>query len=524
MHFGGIKMFNKTNYILTWILAAVCLSTTITISAAPGDLDPTFSGDGKLTDWEGSARAVAIQPDGKIVVVGTDASNSSFAVARYHPDGSPDTSFGGGDGKAITDIGFSHEGANAVVLQSDGKIVAVGTTWDGSGSQWGHFSLVRYNPDGSLDLTFGGGDGNVVTENLGTGWVGAKTVAIQADGKIVAAGQTDYLLYDFPELTVIRYNPDGSLDLSFGGGGGKAKIPWGPGPFGGMAPAVEDATSIAIQPDGKIIAAGYSYGFWDFSAVVRLNSNGSLDATFGGGVVVTDIGPGADLAHCVKIQPDGKIVTAGSSNNGSSDDIALVRYTSAGSVDTTFSSDGKVVTPVGSGTAVARTVAVQSDGKILVAGDSDNGSNDDFALARYNSDGSLDTTFGGGDGITTVDFNSGNDVPYSMVLDSAGRAVVAGTSDGKFAIARFLLAPAVSISGRVMTPLGVGLRNAMVTLYDETGNRRSALTSSLGYYSFADIKAGETVTIAASSRRYRFQPITRTINESLSDVDLVGIE
>ncbi len=419
-------------------IVIACLGV-LAFSMPPGSLDPTFGNGGKLTDWSGRANSVAIQPDGKIVVAGTDAGNRAFAVARYNPDGSPDTDFGGGDGKVTTGIGFSYEVAKAVALQSDGKIVAVGTTWDGNGSQWGHFSLVRYNPDGSLDLTFGGGDGIVVTENLGTGWVAANAVAIQADGKIVAAGSTDYVLYDFPEMAVIRYNPDGSLDASFGMGG-KALIPWGPGPFGGYAPAVEDVTSIAILPDGKIIAAGYSYGFWDFATLVRLNSNGSFDGTFGGGgVVYTDIGPGADLALAVEIQSDGKIVTAGSSYNGSNNDIALVRYTSEGSIDATFGSDGKVVTPIGSGNAVARTVAVQSDGKILVAGSSHNGANYDFALARYNSDGSLDTTFGGGDGVSTVDFNNSSDDAFGMALDARGRAVVVGRSDGAFALARFLL-------------------------------------------------------------------------------------
>ena len=168
----------NTNYrssiIAGLLTAGLFLALPILTFSAPGDPDPTFSGDGKLTDWAGAARGVALQPDGKIVVVGSDASSSAFAVARYNPDGSPDTAFGGGDGNVTTDIGFSYEGANAVALQSDGKIVAVGTTWDGGtvgGSQWGHFSLVRYNPDGSLDLSFGGGDGIVVTENLGTGWV-----------------------------------------------------------------------------------------------------------------------------------------------------------------------------------------------------------------------------------------------------------------------------------------------------------------------------------------------------------------
>ena len=503
-----------------------CFLVPGTLTAAPGTLDPTFSGDGKLIDWAGYATGVAIQTDGRIVVVGTDADESGFSVARYNPDGSPDTEFGGGDGKVTTDIGFSHEGANAVVLQSDGKIVAVGTTWDGSGSQWGHFSLVRYNPDGSLDLTFGGGDGIVVTENLGTGWVAANSVAIQADGKIVVAGRTDYYFYDFPELTVIRYNADGSHDLAFGNKG-EARITWGQSPFGGIAPAVEDVTSVAIQPDGKIIGAGYSYGWWDFAAIFRLNSNGSIDPTFGGGdgVTFTDIGPGADVANWVAIQSDGKIVTAGSSYNGLYNDVALVRYTSGGSADTTFGSEGKVVTTIGPGNGVARTVALQPDGKIVTSGFGyrSMGADSDFALIRYNSDGTLDTTFGD-TGKTFVDFDNSNDFGHAMVFDNEVRAVVVGRSNDRFAIARFLLAPDGSISGRVITPSGVGLRNALVTLIDTSGNKRTVTTSTLGFYSFTGISMGQTVTITAMSRRYRFEPVTRTMNENLSEVDLVGLE
>ena len=424
------------------VFFAVIIFGALSLEAAPGDLDLTFSGDGKLTDWSGSANGVAIRPDGKIVVAGSTNNNGSFAVLRYNPDGSFDADFGGGDGRVTTDIGYSYERAHAVALQSNGKIVVIGTTWDGSGSQWGHFSLVRYNLDGALDLSFGGGDGIVVTENLGTGWVTANAVAIQADGKILVAGMSDYFLYDFPELTVIRYNPDGSLDLPFGVGG-KAKLPWGPGPFGGFAPAVEEATFVAIQPDGKIIAAGYSYGFSDFSALVRLDSNGSPDGTFGGGdgVVVTDIGPGADIARSAAIQSDGKMVTGGSSYNGSNNDFALVRYNPGGSLDTTFGSAGVVTTHIGSGNDSISSAVIQPDGKIVAAGHSDNGSNNDFALVRYNPNGSLDTTFGGGDGKATVDFGSSNDYANGMALDGQGRAVVVGESDGAFAFARFLLGP-----------------------------------------------------------------------------------
>lgn len=434
-------MRNKHYYILTVVVAVFCQLSVISLSAAAGDLDMTFSGDGKLTDQAGAARAVALQPDGKIVVAGTDASNGAFALARYNTDGSPDTTYGRGDGKVTTDIGFTNEGATAVILQPDGKIVAVGTLWDSSGRQWGYFALIRYNPDGSLDLTFGGGDGIVVTEDLGTGWVSANSAVLQADGKIVVAGRTDYYLYDFPELTIIRYNPDGTLDLPFGGGSGQVKMGWSPGPFGGYAPAVEDGTAIAIQPDGKLVVSGYSYGFWDLAALARLNSNGSLDSAFGAnGVSFTDIGPGPDPANCIAIQPDGKIVTAGSSSDGSKDAFALVRYNSNGSLDTTFDSDGKVVSAIGSGRAWVRSIAVQSDGKILVAGGSGDGPTREFALARYNANGSLDTDFGGdGDGMTIVDFKGSSKEAYGMALDRQGRAVVVGEANGAFAVARLIL-------------------------------------------------------------------------------------
>jgi uncharacterized delta-60 repeat protein len=426
--------------ILSCFLAAVLASPMVSTSAnaqqSSGDLDSTFSSDGKLTDWLGAAYAVAIQPDGRIVAAGATNNGGSFAVARYNADGSSDLSFGGGDGKVSTEIGFSHESANAVALQSDGKIVVLGTTWDGSASQWGHFSLVRYNPDGSLDPAFGGGDGIVVTENLGTGWVAANSIAIQSDGKIVAAGRTDYQAYDFPYLTIVRYNPDGSLDLPFGGGDGQATIP------GGSAPPVENATSVALQPDGKIVAAGYMYGPTDFSAVVRFDSNGSLDQTFGGGdgIVYTEIGKQAEIGQSLAIHSDGKIVVGSQTTDfNSACSVTLFRYTSDGSLDATFDSDGKVVTPICSAYDATRNVAVQSDGKVMAAGHTDDASNNDFALARYNSNGTLDTAFGGGDGVATIDFNISTDLSYAMALDSQGRAVLVGRSSGNVALARFLV-------------------------------------------------------------------------------------
>ncbi len=513
--------------ILTQIVISFCFLATVTINAGPGKLDPTFSGDGKLADWAGYANDVVIQPNGKIVVIGSDADGGAFAVARYNPDGSPDTDFGGGDGKVTTDIGFSDEGANAVALQSDGKIVVVGTTWDSTpGNQWGHFALVRHNADGSLDPTFGG-DGIIVTDNLGTGWVGANAVAIQADGKIVTAGKYDYFLSDFPEMIIIRYNPDGSIDATFGGGDGRATIDWGNGPFGGMAPQVENVTSVAILPDGKILAAGYSYGWWDFAALVRLNSNGSLDGAFGSGlgVVFTDAGPREDVPHSFAIQSDGKIVTAGFSYNGSNYDVTLIRYTSDGVVDTSFDSDGRVVTSIGPGNDEARAVVVQPDGKIVSAGfgHRSTGIDSDFTLLRWNPDGSSDTNFGS-DGMAFTDFDNSEDVANAMVLDKQGRAIVVGSSNNRFAIARFLLAPDVSISGRVMTSGGQGLRNAVVTLINSLGSRRSVTSSTLGYFQFDNVTPGQTYGIGVSSRRYRFETREIQVTDAMTIVDITGIE
>ncbi len=421
---------NLSTPVLT-VLSLIFFGAAI-ITAQPGDLDPTFGNGGKLTDGPGLANGVAIQPDGKLIVVGGKSggfTSNAFMVARYNGDGSRDTTFGG-DGEVTTDIGFSYELAQAVAIQPNGKIVVAGTTWDGSGSQWGHFSLVRYNPDGSLDLSFGGGDGIVVTENLGTGWVTANAVAIQADGKIVVAGMSDYNLYDFPYLTVIRYNPDGSLDTSFGGDGiGENSV----------FMRFQEAYSVAIQTNGKIVAAGYYYSAGngaDF-AIARYNADGTLDTTFSGdGIVNTRIGPFTDMAKSVAIQTDGKIVAAGFSD-GARQYLTVIRYDPDGSLDPTFDGDGIVTTLVGTD-AGASSIAVQSDGKLVVAGTGHNGFNTDFAIARFNSNGSLDTAFGGGDGSTLIDFDISSDKAYGMALDNAGRVLVVGESQGRFALARLL--------------------------------------------------------------------------------------
>ena len=292
---------------------------------ANGTLDTTFDADGKVTTPIGSgndyANAVAIQSDGKIVVAGysSNGTNEDFALVRYNADGSLDTSFNSSliclpiaicNGKVTTPIGSGNDYAKAVAIQPDGKIVAVGDAAGGAGIG---FALVRYNANGTLDTSFGA-SGKVFTD-IGGGSNRANAVAIQPDGKIVAAGNAG------GDSALVRYNvADGSLDTSFGASG---KV------FTDIGGGSNRANAVAIQPDGKIVAAGNAGGD---SALVRYNvADGSLDTSFGasGKVITTISGSGGgrnDSAQAVAIQPDGKIVAAGYAYNVDDTDFALARY------------------------------------------------------------------------------------------------------------------------------------------------------------------------------------------------------
>src|ERR1051325_4639214 len=375
------------------------------ISAAPGDLDPTFGNGGKRTDWAGFASGVVIQPDGKIVVAGDPSlccrDDIDFRVARYNPDGSPDTTFGGGTGRVTTDFNGNHDVSENVVLQPDGKIIVAGwAVRQGSFNNEVSLAVARYNSDGSLDTTFGGGSGKIQTP-LDYFAAGGTDVALQSDGKIlVVLAQYDLNENDYGLL--VRYNADGSPDSSFGMGGSVfSQLPM---------------SSVTVQPaDGKIVV---NEGYWYHSpGIARFNTNGSLDTGFGsGGSVTVPAGLGfTSLA----IDPAGKIVAAGGSVTGSTFEFALFRFNVDGSPDSSFDGDGIVRAP---SLQWAKSIVIQYDGKIVAAGFGHGPGNSDLALARYNANGSLDNTFGGGDGITTVDFNNSQDFGGALALDNQGRA------------------------------------------------------------------------------------------------------
>jgi uncharacterized delta-60 repeat protein len=417
--------------------------------ATDGDLDPTFGTGGMvMTDLNHStdlANAVAVQSDGKLVVVGqaykqNDFSGEDFVVTRYNTDGTLDTTFGRG-GKVRTDFPGLAAVPSSVVIQPDGKIVVAGGAFP-LFTFAGNFELVRYNPNGSLDTSFG--NGGIVTTIFPEGSY-AFDVALQPDGKIIAAGTVfvDFNPGDMSDtdFALARYNPNGSLDTTFGNSGMVTTD------FLGHE---DDAFSVLIQPDGKIIAVGSANDpatFYDFAAV-RYLSNGTIDTAFGvAGKVRTDFGDqNFDRARSAALQPDGKIVAAGFaiSQNGGVQNFAVARYTSNGVLDTTFSGDGIRQIDFGNCCQGATKVLLQSDGKIITVGGSNGeSSEDDFLLARLSPRGSLDPTFGVGGKVRTS-FGDLNGGANGAALQSDGKIVAVGFQAtfsnqwSNFALARYL--------------------------------------------------------------------------------------
>jgi uncharacterized delta-60 repeat protein len=440
------RSFGKTapiTLVMALALAGLLLvgPNTRRVSALAGDLDPTFGSLGKVTTNfvnSDQARAIVVQPDGKLLVAGSaNAQNEDFGLARYGPTGALDPSFGV-FGKVTTDLGSSSERINALALQADGKIVAAGSSFRGVATQ-DDFALARYNSDGSLDATFG--SAGIVFLNFfgGAGSDQALSVAIQPDGKIVAAGYaTGTQGRDF---AIARYNSDGSPDSTFNFIGRIAT---------GFPGAVNDeAHSIAVQSDGKLVAAGLTTPAGDENfALVRYNPDATLDTTFGvGGLVSTDIGVATtERGSGAAIQSDGKIIVAGQTFPGSAGlDFALVRYNPDGSLDPTFGSSGKVTTDFFGDLDSANALALQSDGKIVVAGRAQRTpdlSSTEFALARYNTDGSLDSTFGISGRVAT-DFFGNDDQAWALAIQPNGKIVAAGHAansgifDRDFSLARY---------------------------------------------------------------------------------------
>ena len=360
---------------------------TVTVSPRSGSLDTTFGESGKVVTSIGSgnsqALALGIQSGGKIVAAGrsfnSTGNKNDFALVRYNANGTLDTTFGTG-GIVTTSIGTVNDEAFALVIKSDDSIVVAGSSYNGSSKKY-DFALVKYNANGTLDTTFG--TGGIVTTSIGSINDYAHALRIQSsDNKIVVAGYSFNSTSNKYDLALVRYNADGSLDTTFNAAGTK------PGTVTtSIIGSINDfADDLRIQPDGMIVAAGYSYSSSSKCnfALLRYNVNGTLDTGFGtGGIVTSPVGSGFASAYALGIDTDGRLLAAGYSDNGSNYDFALVRYNANGTLDTGFGTGGIVTTPVGSSDDYAFALGIQSDGGIVVAGSSYNGNNSDFALVRY---------------------------------------------------------------------------------------------------------------------------------------------
>lgn len=428
---------------------------------------------------------VAVQPDGKILATGyaiDPSTGSDFALVRYLPDGTRDPTFNGDgddDGMITTDFFGGTDEGYALAIQSDGKIVVVGVAgYD--------FGLVRYNVNGSLDdggpndITAGDsfGTGGKVTTDFLYNLDGAFDVAIDAEERLVVAGYAYHWAHCDFDFALARYLPDGQLDQSFDGDGDNdGKI------MTDFVGTYDTAFGLSIFDDGRIVLGGGAYDIAENTAdfaLARYLSNGAPDGTFGtGGLVTTNFqepNDSYDHAYGVAIHEDGgleKIVAVGVSGADSAEgDFALARYLPNGDLDGTFgkNADGKVTTDFSGGYDFAWSVAIGPGGKIVACGSAQDGQTDyDFGLARYNVNGSLDDgdnpdddawpdisfgdSFGTGGKVTTdiPDWPGGNNAGYGCTLDEGGRVLLAGfagyPAGDDFMVARYLAWPDVEITG-----------------------------------------------------------------------------
>ena len=389
-----------------WLLSFSFLLGGFAI-AAPGDLDPAFGTAGSFRRTGGAAKGVLVQANDKILIASAESLGENlptgFGLTRLSADGTLDTTLDT-DGLLVTSVGGSGQVGGMAVDPANGKIVVAGNS-SGADSippytYRSKFATVRYNADASVDTTFNGtGTQSTV---FATGNSSASCAAVQADGKIIAAGFVE-VSPNNRRFALARYNTNGSTDTTFNTTGTVVTDP----------ASYCYIEAIAISPtDQKITVAGtyqhptnYKYQ----CMIARYNPDGSLDTSFDtDGLVFTASPNGSVSAHGIGLQSDGKIVVGGSMDNpGTYEDFAIFRYNADGSLDTSFSMDGIVNLDFAVGYDSAKDVKILTGGKILVGGTAggDYSSFDavaSFALVLLNADGSVDTAFGiGGKALST---------------------------------------------------------------------------------------------------------------------------
>ncbi len=435
------KQFTFGNIYLTLFHFSFLFISISTLSQ-PGLLDQTFGTGGKvkisISNCNSECRAMVLQTDGKMVLAGSNysCSNTRMALIRLNKNGSLDNSFGVGGNVIDTFPGIYVSQAHAVAVQSDGKIIVGGEAQDGTGSD---LILVRYNSDGTRDNTFG--NSGVVITDLGSTQESCYSLAIQPDGKIITGGHI--IQNNKTDALLIRYNTQGAIDSSFGTNG-ISTISLGSTLWGAIF-------TIKIQPNGKIVVSGRETGATNNYKflLMRFNVNGFLDSSFGAnGINITSIGDINDTRD-MAIQNDGKIIQAGYARFGSDGEYALVRFNNDGTIDNSFGVSGIVTSYFGlvnQGDVIC-SIKIQQDGKVIACGETTKTSFGDIALVRYKPNGTIDSTFGTNGQVITDILNI--DHVYTAALQMDNKVVIAGSgfngSNNITVAARYNLEPKAGI-------------------------------------------------------------------------------
>ncbi|MBS1986496.1 hypothetical protein JST99_01000 [Candidatus Dependentiae bacterium] len=408
---------------LTHIALIIVCFFNLNLKPSAGALDATFNPVGTppgtvrypTTSITLTGRALAVQTDGSVVIVGSVSTTSNAALVRYTNAGDLDPSFGSG-GLVSTIIG-TNSAFFGVAIQPDGKIVVAGF---GTLAGVDTFLSARYNTDGTLDASFG--TGGIVTTPIGATAAAAFDLLLQPDGKIVAAGRSGGIT----QFVVVRYTTTGTLDGTFGTGGIVTTT----------LGAATSGNAVTLQPDGKIVVGGQSGSPATFT-VVRYTTLGVLDTTFGGtGIVTTTIGGSSTINDIMMQTTTGKIIAVGQRNLVGINNFTIARYNLDGTLDATFGSSGITTTAIGS-SCQAFGAAIQQNGSIVASGSSQQPTTT-FTLARYTINGTLDTLFGSAGVVLTPYAGSGTSgIARRVVIQNNGRIVAAGVFDNALGGARY---------------------------------------------------------------------------------------
>ncbi|MGC2234897.1 MAG: carboxypeptidase regulatory-like domain-containing protein [Pyrinomonadaceae bacterium] len=521
-----------------WCLIVVGVFLNAAVFAQP-ELDTTFNSSGKKVlqiGAIGSTSDMVIQPDNKIVLVSgcfsVNVSLVPLCIVRLNEDGSFDSTFGGGPstpaGVSFTTIQGAQSGiASGVALMDDGRLVVAGWLSLTSGNNNENIIIARYNANGSLDKSFGSG-GKVITDVAPGQNDRAKKVAVQPDGKIVVAGYQGTSTGGFQQF-IARYNLDGTLDNSFGKGGFVKPTISGQSTLG---------ISIALLPDGKILIGGNLLNFTSPSSgsylLTRLNPDGSTDTSWDGdGFNSIAYGvpnyPDAGI-RSLAIRPDGRVVALGHDN-------IIFSFNANGSPDLSFDFDG--TRQALNGSYDPYDLMLSAGGRITVVGHPPAGFNSNgvpmlYQAARYMPDGSPDTTFSD-DGYLSIDVgDSLNDGAKAVAVDSRGRTVIGGVTalgtvhfpfeSPQFSVARLIAPPAfpVGISGRATRWDGSPVNKAVVTLRNNSGVIATSRTNPFGYFSFSNVMTGQNYTISVKLKGLNFTDSSIFVVDDIPNLEFVA--